>query len=103
MTPEEFEKIVKDYSKNGLSEGSALICLHGGKYNFGDVRGKSTYLATTIAMNMFADIRFANIVRVACAFYDAEGGPEKAEAVDRIVDRIAKDFLRNAGFKLEGE
>lgn len=99
MTPEEFEKIVKDYSKNGLSEGSALICLHGGKYNFGNVRGKSTYLATTIAMNMFADIRFANIVRVACDFYDAEGGPEKAEAADRI----AKDFLRNAGFKLEGE
>ena len=99
MTPEEFEKMVKDYSKNGLPEGSALICLHGGKYNFGAVRGKSTYLATTIAMNMFADIRFAKIVRLACDFYDAEGGPEEAEAADRIV----KDFLRNNGFKMEGE
>ena len=107
MTPEEFEKIVKDYSKNGLPEGSALICLHGGKYNFGAVRGKSTYLATTIAINMFADKKFARLVRLACDFYDAEGGPETAEAAkentQQEADRIAKDFLRNAGFKLEGE
>lgn len=96
MTPEEFEKIVKDYAENGLPEGSALICLHGGKYNFGNVRGKSTYLATTIAMNMFADIRFANIVRVACDFYDAEGGPEKAEAAETV-----SKYLDRMGFKKE--
>ena len=99
MTPEEFEKIVNDYSKNGLSEGSALICLHGGKYNFGVIGGKGIHLAATIIMAMFHDKDFARLVRLACDFYDAEGGPETAEAVDRIV----KDFLRNAGFKLEGE
>lgn len=99
MTPEEFEKIVNDYSENGLPEGSALICLHGGKNNFGDIQGKGVHVAATIIMAMFHDKDFARLVRLACDFYDAEGGPEEAEAADRI----AKDFLRNAGFKLEGE
>lgn len=98
MTPQEFEKIVNDYSKNGLPEGSALICLHGGKYNFGNVRGKSSYLATTIAMNMFADKRFARLVKLACDFYEAEGGPEKAEA-----DETVSKYLDRMGFKKEGE
>ena len=97
MTPEEFEKIVKDYSKNGLPEGSALICLHGGKYNFGAVRGKSTYLAATIAMNMFADRKFAQSVRLACDFYDAEcGGSEEKEAAKTV-----SDYLDSMGFKKE--
>ena len=91
MTPEEFEKIVKDYAQNGLPEDSALICLHGGANNFGIIRGKSSYLATTIAMNMFADKKFAKLVRLACDFYDAEGGQEKAEAaetVSKYLDRM---------------
>ena len=96
MTPQEFEKIVKDYSKNGLPEGSALICLHGGKYNFGAVRGKSTYLAATIAMNMFADRKFAKLVRLACDFYDAEGGSKKAEAAKTV-----SEYLDRMGFKKE--
>ena len=96
MTPEEFEKIVKDYAKNECPKGSALICLHGGKYNFGAVRGKSTYLATTIAMNMFADKKFARLVKLACDFYEAEGGPEKAEAAKTV-----SEYLDRMGFKKE--
>ena len=97
MIPEEFEKIVKDYAKNGLPEDSALICLHGGmKTNFGAVRGKSTYLAATIAMNMFADKKFARLVRLACDFYDAEGGPDKAEAAETV-----SKYLDRMGFKKE--
>ena len=96
MTPEEFEKIVKDYSENGLPEGSALICLHGGKYNFGAVRGKGTYLATTIAMNMFADKKFARLVKLACDFYEAEGGPETAEAAKTV-----SEYLDRMGFRKE--
>ena len=96
MTSEEFEKIVKDYSKNGLPEGSALICLHGGKYNFGAVRGKSTYLAATIAMNMFTDKNFARLIRLACDFYDAEGGSEEAEAAETV-----SKYLDRMGFKKE--
>ena len=96
MTPEEFEKMVKDYAENGLPEGSALICLHGGKYNFGAVRGKSTYLAATIAMNMFANKKIARLVRLACEFYDAEGGPEKAEAAKTV-----SAYLDRMGFKKE--
>ena len=96
MTPEEFEKIVKYYAENGLPEGSALICLHGGKYNFGAVRGKSTYLATTIAMNMFADRKFARLVRLACDFYDAKGGSKKNEAAETV-----SAYLDRMGFKRE--
>ena len=96
MTPQEFEKIVKDYADNGLPEGYALICLHGGKYNFGAVRGKGTYLATTIAMNMFADKKFARLVKLACDFYDAEGGPDKAEAAETVFK-----YLDRMGFKKE--
>ena len=96
MTPEEFEKMVKDYAENALPEGSALICLHGGKYNFGAVRGKSTYLAATIAMNMFADKNFARLVRLACDFYDAEGGPEQAEAAKTV-----SKYLDRMGFRKE--
>ena len=96
MTPKEFQKIVKDYAENGLPEDSALICLNGGKYNFGAVRGKSTYLATTIAMNMFADRKFAKLVRLACDFYDAEGGPDKAEAAETV-----SAYLDRMGFKKE--
>ena len=91
MTPEEFDKIVKDYAKNGLPEGSALICLHGGKYNFGVINGKGLHVATTVAMNMFLSRDFAELVRLACDFYDAEGGPEKAEAaetVSKYLDRM---------------
>ena len=96
MTPQEFEKMVKDYAKNGLPEGSALVCLHGGKYNFGAVRGKSTYLAATIVMNMFADRKFAKLVRLACEFYDAEGGSEKAEAAKTV-----SAYLDRMGFRKE--
>ena len=96
MTPEEFEKMVKDYSENGLPEGSALICLHGGENNFGTIYGKGSHLAVTIAMNMFADIRFAKLVRRACDFYDAEGGSEKAEAAKTV-----SEYLDRMGFRKE--
>ena len=96
MTPKEFEKIVKDYSKNGLPEGSALICLHGGENNFGLIHGKGVYLAATIAMNMFADKKFARLVKLACDFYEAEGGPQKAEAAETV-----SKYLDRMGFKKE--
>ena len=96
MTSEEFEKIVKDYSKNGLPEGSALICLHGGENNFGTIYGKGSHLAVTIAMNMFANKKFARLVRLACDFYDAEGGSEKAEAAKAV-----SEYLDRMGFKKE--
>ena len=92
MTPEEFEKIVKDYAENGLPEGSALICLHGGGNNFGHIHGKGKHLAATIAMNMFADKKFAKLVKLVCDFYDAEGGgseeKEAAETVSKYLDRM---------------
>lgn len=96
MTPEEFEKIVKDYSKNGLPEGSALICLCGGETNFGIIHGKSSHLAATIAMNMFEDRQFAKLVRLVCDFYDAEGGSEKAEAAKTV-----SKYLDRMGFRKE--
>lgn len=96
MTPEEFEKMVKDYAENGLPEGSALICLHGGANNIGIIYGKGTYLATTIAMNMFADKNFAYMVKLACDFYDAEGGPAKAEAAQTV-----SEYLDRMGFRKE--
>ena len=96
MTPEEFEKIVKDYVENGLPEGSTLICLHGGKNNFGVIHGIGSYLAATIAANMFADKKFAKLVRLACEFYDAECGAEKAEAAKTV-----SEYLDRMGFKKE--
>ena len=96
MTSEEFEKIVKDYSKNGLPEGSALICLHGGKYNFGTIYGKGLHVATTVAMYMFASRDFAEFVRLACELYDAEGGSEKGEAAETV-----SKYLDRMGFKKE--
>lgn len=96
MTPEEFEKMVKDYAENGLPEGSELICLHGGKYNFGKVRGKSTYLATTIAMNMFANKKFARLVTLACHFYKLLGNSEKDEAAETV-----SKYLDRMGFRKE--
>lgn len=96
MTPEEFEKIVKDYAENGLPEGSALICLHGGENNFGVICGKGLNVATNIAMNMFAHRDFAKLVKIACDFYDAEGGSEKAEAAKTV-----SAYLDRMGFKKE--
>lgn len=96
MTPEEFEKMVKYYAENGLPEGSALICLHGGKNNFGIIHGKCSHLAATIAMNMFADKKFAKLVRLVCDFYDAEGGSEKAEAAETV-----SKYLDRMGFRKE--
>lgn len=97
MTPEEFEKMVKDYAENGLPEGSALICLHGGmKTNFGIIHGKGLHVAVTIAMNMFAVKNFANLVRLACDFYDAECGQETAEAAETV-----SKYLDRMGFKKE--
>ena len=96
MTPEEFEKIVKDYAENGLPEGSALICLHGGKNSLGIIRGKGIHIAATIAMNMLNSKDFATLVRLACDFYDAEGGPAKAEAAKTV-----SEYLNRMGFKKE--
>ena len=96
MTPEEFEKMVKDYAKNGLPEGSALICLYGGKTCFGTVNGKSAYIAASIAMAMVNNKNFAKLVRLACDFYDAEGGQEKAEAAKTV-----SEYLDRMGFKKE--
>ena len=96
MTPEEFENIVKDYSKNGLPEGSALICLHGGENNFGDIHGKGVSVAATIVMTMFHNRDFARLVRLACDFYDAEGGPDKAEAAETV-----SKYLDRMGFRKE--
>ena len=96
MTPEEFEKMVQDYAKNGLPEGSALICLHGGKHSFENFQGVGVHLVATIAMFMFEDKDFARLVKLACDFYDAEGGPEKAEAAETV-----SKYLDRMGFKKE--
>ena len=96
MTPEEFDKIVKDYAENGLPEDSALIFIYGGKTFFGSVYGKSVYLAASIAMAMFENKGFANMVKLACDVYDAEVGPEKAEAAETV-----SKYLDRMGFKKE--
>ena len=99
MTPEEFEKMAKDYAQNGLPEDSALICLHGGANNFGIIRGKGKHLAATIAMNMFADKNFARLVRLAClaySTYEANGFQEEKEAAETV-----SKYLDRMGFKKE--
>ena len=97
MTPEEFEKIVKDYAKNGLPEGSALICLHGGmERNFMSIKGGIHEVIATMAMFMSEDEAFAKIVRLACHFYELLGGPEKAEAAKTV-----SDYLDRMGFRKE--
>ena len=96
MTPEEFENIVKDYAKNGLPEGSALICLHGGKYNFGAIHGKNLELIATILMIMQEDEAFAEIVRLACHFDKLLGESEKNEAAETV-----SKYLDRMGFKKE--
>ena len=94
MTPEEFEKMVKDYAENECHKGSALICLPVGENNFRIIHGKGVHLSATIAANMFADKNFARLVRLACEFYDAEcGAEEAAETVSKYLDRM--------GFKKE--
>ena len=96
MTSEEFEKIVKDYAENGIPEGSALICLHGGKYNFGAIYGKTRELIATIVMIMQEDEAFAEIVRLACHFYKLLGNSEKDEAAKTV-----SEYLDRMGFKKE--
>ena len=96
MTPEEFEKIVEDYSENGRPEGSALICLHGGKHSFGTIYGRTRELIATIVMIMQEDEAFAKMVRLACNFYELLGGREKAEAAKTV-----SEYLDRMGFKKE--
>ena len=96
MTPEEFEKMVQDYAENGLPEGSALICLHGGKHSFENIRGVGVRLAATIAMAMVHSKNFARLVMLACDFYNAECGPEKAEAAKTV-----SEYLDRMGFRKE--
>ena len=98
MTPQEFEKTVKDYAKNGLPEGSALICLHGGmERNFMSIKGGRNELIATIVMFMSKDEDFAKMVLLACCYYNPNGGQEKeaeaAETVSKYLDRM--------GFKKE--
>lgn len=96
MTPEEFEKMVQDYAKNGLPEGSALICLHGGKErNFMTIKGGRHELITTIVMFMAEDEDFAKLVRQAFIF-KLLSESEKAEAAKTV-----SDYLDRMGFKKE--
>ena len=98
MTPEEFEKIVKDYAENGRPEGSTLICLHGGTVrNFGFIYGRSRELAATLALMMSEDENFAELVMLAWSVhnnYDANG--KKAEAAKTV-----SDYLDRMGFRKE--
>lgn len=97
MTPEEFEKMVKDYAENGRPEGSALICLHGGmKTNFGTIYGKTRELIATIVMIMQEDEAFAKMIRLACHFYKLLGESEKDEAAKTV-----SDYLDSMGFRKE--
>ena len=96
MTPKEFEKIVKDYAENGRPEGSALICLHGGKTCFGAIHGKTRELIATIVMIMQEDEAFAKTVMLACHFYKLLGNSEKDEAAKTV-----SDYLDRMGFKKE--
>lgn len=97
MTPEEFEKMVQDYAQNGLPEGSALICLHGGnKTNFGSIYGKTWELIATIVMIMQEDEAFAKTVMLACHFYKLLGNSEKDEAAETV-----SKYLDRMGFKKE--
>lgn len=97
MTPEEFENIVKDYAENGLPEGSALICLHGGmKTNFGTIYGETRKLIATIVMIMQEDEAFAKMVMLACHFYKLLGESEKDEAAKTV-----SDYLDRMGFRKE--
>ena len=87
MTPEEFEKMVKNYTKNGLPEGSALICLHGGmKTNFGTIYGKTRELIATIVMIMQEDEAFAKVVRLACDFYKLLGESDQQLEPSRLFE-----------------
>lgn len=96
MTPEEFEKIVKDYAKNGLPEDSALICLHGGmERNFMSIKGGKHKLITTILMFMLEDEDFARLLRQAFIF-KLLGNSEKDEAAKTV-----SDYLDRMGFKKE--
>lgn len=97
MTPKEFEKMVKDYAENGLPEGSALICLHGGmKTNFGSIYGKTLELIATIVMIMHKDEDFARMIRIAYGIYKLAGGSEKDEAAETV-----SKYLDRMGFKKE--
>ena len=96
MTPEEFEKMVKDYAENGRPEGSALICLHGGKTCFGAIHGKTLELIATIVMIMQEDEAFAKIVWLACYFNKLLGESEKDEAAKTV-----SDYLDRMGFRKE--
>ena len=96
MTPEEFEKMVHDYVKHECHKGSTLICLPVGENNFRIIHGKGVHLAATIAANMFASRDFARLVRLACEFYDAECGTEKAEAAETV-----SKYLDRMGFRKE--
>ena len=91
MTPEEFEKMVEDYAKNGLPEGSALICLHGGMVrNFGFIYGRNLELAETLALMMSEDEKFAELVMLAWSVQN-DASRKKAEAaktVSEYLDRM---------------
>ena len=94
MTPEEFEKMVQDYAKNGLPEGSALICLHGGRErNFMTIKGGRYELITTIIMFMLEDEDFARLLRQAFIFFELLEKDEAAKTVSDYLDRM--------GFKKE--
>lgn len=96
MTPEEFEKMVQDYAKNGLPEGSALICLHGGiERNFMSIKGGRHELITTMVMFMSEDEDFARFVRQAFIF-KLLSKSEKAEAAETV-----SKYLDRMGFKKE--
>ena len=96
MTPEEFEKMVKDYSENGLPEGSALICLHGGmERNFMTLKGGRNELITTIAMFMLEDKDFARFLRQAFIF-KLISESKKADAAKTV-----SDYLDRMGFRKE--
>ena len=45
---------------------------------------------------MFTDKNFARLIRLACEFYDAEGGSEEAEAAETV-----SKYLDRMGFKKE--
>lgn len=112
MKHEELTEKLKEIH-SALGKEDVMVCIYKGEDSNAGLfmLGTNKNIVSSLALTLREDDDFRKYIRLAAEVNHLVttilpkifGTEEDKENVEQEADRIAKDFLRNAGFKMEGE
>lgn len=107
MKQEELTEKLKEIH-SALGKEDVMVCIYKGEDSNAGLfmLGTNKNIVSSLALTLRKDDNFRKYIRLASKvnlLAKIFGTGEDKENTQQEADRIAKDFLRNAGFKMEGE